>query len=84
MTKRTCLFALSLLLSSCALPGGGHARIQTSSPSGITILTDSALLGLPQARQAAQAHCAQYGRNAVQVSVGKSRFGQAPVAFACR
>jgi hypothetical protein len=84
MTKRTSLLALSLLLSGCVLPGGGHYRIQTSSPSGITILTDPALRGLPQGRQAAQAHCAQYGRNAVQVSIGKPRFGQAPVNFACR
>jgi hypothetical protein len=84
MTKRASFFALSLLLSGCALPGGTPYRIQTSSPSGITILTDPALRGLPQARQSAQAHCAQYGRNAVQVSVGKLRFGQAPVTFACR
>lgn len=84
MRTRTGLVALSLLLSGCVLSTGPAYRVQTSSPSAVTILTDPALRGLPQARQAAQAHCAQFGKNAVQVSVGKLRGGQAPVNFACR
>jgi hypothetical protein len=84
MKRSAVLFALSMALSGCMLSQGTPYRVQTTSPTGITILTDPALRGLPQARQAAQAHCAQFGKNAVQVSIGKLRGGQAPVMFACR
>lgn len=84
MKRAAGLIVLSLALSGCVLSSGPPYRVQTASSSAITILTDPALRGLPQARQAAQAHCGQYGKNAVQVSVGKLRGGQAPVTFACR
>jgi hypothetical protein len=82
--KTTGLLALSLALSSCTMSSGPPYRVQTTSSSAITILTDPALRNIGQVRQVAQAHCAQYGKNAVQVSVGKLRGGQAPVTFACR
>jgi hypothetical protein len=64
---------------------GTPYRVQTASPSAITILTDPALRNIGQVRQVAQAHCAQYGKTAVQSPVGqKLRGGQAPVTFACR
>jgi hypothetical protein len=84
LKKTTGLLALSLALSGCTMSYGPPYRVQTTSPSAITILTDPALRNIGQVRQAAQAHCAQYGKNAVQVSVGKLRGGQAPVTFACR
>jgi hypothetical protein len=83
MKRATGLVALSIALSGCMLSQTPY-RVQTTSPTGITILTDPALRGLPQARQAAQAHCAQFGKNATLVSIGKLRAGQAPVLFACR
>jgi hypothetical protein len=84
MQRATGVLTLSLALSACMLSPGAQNRVQTTSPTGITILTDPALRGLPQARQAAKAHCARFGKNAVQVSIGKLRGGQAPVMFACR
>ena len=84
MKRAAGFLIMGLALSGCALSGSPHYRVQTESSSAITILTDPALRGLPQARQVAQSHCSQYGKNAVQVSVGNLRGGQAPVNFACR
>jgi hypothetical protein len=75
---------LALVLSGCTLSSGPPYRLQTASPSGVTILTDPALRTIAQVRQVAQSQCAQYGKNAVQVSVGKLRGGQVPVFFACK
>jgi hypothetical protein len=72
-------------VSGCTMSTGTPYRVQTASPSAITILTDPALRNIGQVRQVAQAHCAQYGKNAVQGLVGrKLQGGQAPVTFACR
>jgi hypothetical protein len=84
MKKMVPVFGMCLVLSGCALSTGPSYRVQTKSPTGITFLVDPALRSLPQARQVAEEHCAQYGRTAVQASVGKLRGGQAPVTFACR
>ena len=84
MKRTVCVLILGVALPGCTLSTGPHYRVQTESSTAITILMDPALRGLPQAQQVAQSHCAQYGRNAVQVSVGKLRGGQAPVTFACR
>ena len=84
MKKTAGVFALCLVLSGCALSTGPSYRVQTKSPSAITLLVDPALRSLPQARLVAEEHCAQYGKTAVQASVGKLRGGQAPVTFACR
>jgi hypothetical protein len=84
MARIEALLALSLALAGCTLSSGVPYRVQTESQSSITILTDPALRSLPQVRQVAAAHCAQFGKTAVQMSVGKLRGGQAPVTFACR
>ena len=79
------LLGFALGVSGCTMSTGTPYRVQTASPSAITILTDPALRNISQVRQVAQAHCAQYGKNAVQSPVGgKLRGGQAPVTFACR
>jgi hypothetical protein len=75
--------ALGLALSGCTMSGSGY-RVQTASPTGITILTDPALRNLGQVQQVAQAHCARYGRTAVQMPIGSLRGGQAPVMFNCK
>ena len=78
-----CLAAL-LCLAGCALASAPN-RVQTQSPSAITILTDPALRGLPQAQQVAQAHCRSFGKQAVQTQIsGKLQGGRAAVTFACR
>ncbi len=84
LEKTTAVLALGLALSGCTMSSGPPYRVQTASPSAVTILTDPALRNIGQVRQVAQAHCAEYGKAAVQVSVGKLRGGQAPVTFACR
>jgi hypothetical protein len=84
LKARVGLLSVALALSGCALSSGPPYRVQTESPSAITILTDPALRNLSSAQRVAQSHCAQYGKHAVQVSVGKLRGGQAPVTFACR
>jgi hypothetical protein len=78
------LFALALTVFGCAVSTGLPYRVQTASPSAVTILTDPALRNIAQVRQVAQVQCAHYGKNAVQISIGKIRGGQAPVTFACR
>ena len=86
MPKRlmACLSAL-IALAGCTMGSGPPYRVQTASPSGITILTDPALRNINAVRQVAQSHCASFGRNAVQTGIGsKLRGGQAAVNFACR
>lgn len=79
------LASLAILCSLAACTIGAPYRVQTSSPTGITILTDPALRNLSEVRAAAQSHCASYGRNAAQTGVNSSlRGGQAAVNFACR
>lgn len=75
---------LPLLLAACASGTNPQYRVQTASPTNITILTDPALRSISAVRRVAQAHCAQYGKQAVQLGVGKLRGGLAPVSFACR
>ena len=79
------LLLLSASLAGCTMGNGAPYRVQTSSASGITILTDPALRNLPQAQQVARSHCASVGKRAVQTGVSSNlRGGQAAVNFACR
>ncbi|MBW4022025.1 MAG: hypothetical protein HIU92_02645 [Proteobacteria bacterium] len=84
LTIRLGLLVGVVALSGCTGISGPPSRVQTASPSNITILTDPALRNLGEVLQVAKAHCAQYGRKAVQLGIGKLRGGQAPVSFACR
>jgi hypothetical protein len=81
--QRLASLAILCILAACTF--GAPYRIQTSSPSGVTILTDPALRNLSEVRAAAKSHCASYGRTAVQTGVSsRLRGGQAAVNFACR
>lgn len=74
--------SLAVLSSLATCNSGAPYRIQTSSPFGITILTDPLLRYLSDVRAAAQGHCASYGVTAVQTGVGcRLRGGQAAVNF---
>ncbi|GAB0113243.1 hypothetical protein [Acidisoma sp. C75] len=75
---------LPLCATACAPANVPRYRVQTASASNITILIDPALRNLPAAERAAAAHCAGFGKTAVQLGIGKPRGGLAPVSFACR
>ncbi|HEX3983362.1 MAG TPA: hypothetical protein VHX12_06675 [Acidisoma sp.] len=85
LLRPTACLALLLGLAACTLGAGSPYRVQTASASGITILTDPALRNIAAVRQAAQTHCAGFGRQAVQTGISsKLRGGQAAVNFACK
>lgn len=85
--RKSSAYGLAVLLglAACTMGSGPPYRVQTSSGSGITILTDPTLRNLGQVQSVAQAHCASFGKQAVQTATStKLQKGRTAVFFACR
>jgi hypothetical protein len=81
------VFGLSfavLGLSGCALKASPGYEVRDATPIAITILADPALRSTDELQQVAQAHCTEFGKKAVEQSVGANNGGRVPVDFACQ
>jgi len=75
--------ALSLLLAGCAAVWGKPYKVEFVSASSITINFDPGLTNMGEVQNVAQAHCAQYGKNAVPQAAQDSHWGLRTTSYAC-
>jgi hypothetical protein len=85
MIRRVLALGFAALgLSGCALNASPGYEVRDATPTGITILADPALRSTDELQQVAQSHCTEYGKKAVEQSVGANTGGRVPVDFACQ
>ncbi len=84
MRHLTVLTLAVMGLAGCALNTAPGYRVASANETGIKLLSDPSLLTTGQLDPVAAAHCAQFGRKAVEQNVGKQSWGRVPVTYACQ
>jgi hypothetical protein len=72
-----------VLLSGCAAVWGKTYKIEFQSSSSITINYDPSLTNLGEIQNVAQAHCAEYGKDALPQGSKASPWGLDEISFSC-
>ena len=70
-------------LSGCAAAWGEPYHVDFQSPSSITINFDPGLASIGDVQSVAQAHCTQYGKDAVPQLSQDSMWGLRSTSFRC-
>jgi hypothetical protein len=71
-------------LGGCALAWGKPYKVEFTSPSSITINYDPVVANMGEMQQVAQAHCAQYQRDAIPGTSQMSAWGLTTTSFTCQ
>jgi hypothetical protein len=82
--RRALMLSAAISLSSCAAVWGHAYKVEFVSSSSITINMDPSLTNVGEVQNVAQAHCAQYGKDAIPQGSQTSPWGLESVSFLCR
>jgi hypothetical protein len=73
-----------VILSGCVAVWGKPYRVEFESSSSITINFDPSLTNMGEVQNVAQAHCAQFGKDAIPQGSQDSAWGLRNMSFLCK
>ena len=75
---------IAIVLTGCAAVWGKPYKVDFASSSSITINFDPSLTNMGEVQNAAQEHCAQFGKDAIPQASQDSVLGLRNMSFLCK